>query len=163
MLSLIARRSEKEGVVYRDGTRRFFQSLIKQTKRDPFRTEINSKCWAKRNFEQDIGSYDEQNRSEIYPNRMVRILTSGKTSHESAQNPQLGHSKRSRHMPETKYLRVPIENFQKRFFYILNPILWFLTCSPKNSLSKKRKKGFSLIGKPFNGIWSISKTLNVFY
>lgn len=28
---------------------------------------------------------------------------------------------------------------------------------------KKTEKGFNLIGKPFNGIWSISKTMNVFY
>ena len=58
---------------------------------------------------------------------------------------------------------MPIKNFQKRLFYILNAIYWFLICSPKNSQSKKRKKDFILIGKPFNGIWSISKTLNFFY
>ena len=56
-----------------------------------------------------------------------------------------------------------MKTFQKRLFYILNPVLGFLICSSKNSLSKKRKKGFNLIGKPFNGIWSISKTINVFY
>ncbi len=61
------------------------------------------------------------------------------------------------------YPWVPMKNFQKHLFYIVNPILRFLTCSSKNSLSNKREKGFNLIRKPFNGIWSISKTVNVFY
>jgi hypothetical protein len=34
------------------------------------------------------------------------------------------------------------QKFSKRSLYILNPILWFLTCSPENFQSNKRKKTF---------------------
>ena len=42
-------------------------------------------------------------------------------------------------MPETKKPEVRIKNFQKRSFYILNPISGFLTCSPKHSWPDKQK------------------------
>ena len=45
-----------------------------------------------------------------------------KTLHERAQNLQINHRKRLRHMPETKYPRVAMKNFQKLSSYIWNAI-----------------------------------------